>query len=286
MSRKSFGQYLVLIFGLLPLIACGPTAEAIEAMTAAAATYTPVPTETPLPTSTSTATATPTPTSTSTPTQTPLPTKTPRPTSTATPSPIPTSDTGVGSEDMSVSGNDGIVDGLTLTVVNDLTATVCGIYISPTASEYWGDNWLGPNSTMPAGSSRAFTIEPGIWDLNALDCDGHSLSETYEHAINGDATWSLASTSTAIGTIENADSSVIVVNNSAMDICFIYITPPTSDMWGGDWLGSNYVPAGTSHTLPITAGTWDVMARNCDGQVMDEQYGVAINGDWYWQFGP
>jgi hypothetical protein len=66
MIRRTIFLILIL-FCLTLLIACGPSEEEIAAMTAAAATDTPMPTDTPLPTATATPTATPTPTETPVP---------------------------------------------------------------------------------------------------------------------------------------------------------------------------------------------------------------------------
>ena len=82
--------YLLLIFLLLALTACGPSAEQQATMTATsltaiAAAWTPTPTETPTPTATATATATSTAIPTETPTPTWTATKTKPSTKTATP---------------------------------------------------------------------------------------------------------------------------------------------------------------------------------------------------------
>ncbi len=78
---------------------------------------------------------------------------------------------------------------VTLTVVNAADTPICYILISPSDSEEWGEDWLGPEEILQSGAARAFELPPGTYDLAALDCDQNFLSETYGVDINEGTEW-------------------------------------------------------------------------------------------------
>lgn len=71
---------------------------------------------------------------------------------------------------------------------------------------------------------------------------------------------------------------LLVVNNLGVDICWLYVSPTSSDSWGNDWLGdSGIISAGQSASFWIESGlTVDIQAVDCDSNVLDEQYDVYI----------
>ncbi len=70
-------------------------------------------------------------------------------------------------------------EGLTaLEVFNYTSAVICEIYISPSTDDSWGENWLTEYEVIaPEGGKRAFFIEPGTYDLLAVDCEGNMLAQ-------------------------------------------------------------------------------------------------------------
>ena len=76
----------------------------------------------------------------------------------------------------------------TLTVVNSSDRPICYMWIAADYSESFGRNWLA-DEQIPAGSSRAFIVPAGQYDLKAEDCDfGYMLTEM-EVDVEGDFTW-------------------------------------------------------------------------------------------------
>ncbi len=78
-----------------------------------------------------------------------------------------------------------------LLVVNNSDTEICYIYISPTSADEWGDDWMGDMESLPSGGSRMFYVQPGVYDLQAADCDDNALAEEYEVDLTDDTTWTL-----------------------------------------------------------------------------------------------
>lgn len=71
-------------------------------------------------------------------------------------------------------------------VVNETSTEVCWLYASPTTSSTWGDDRLGPYTTIAPGESFILQIDEGEYDLRAEDCDGNLIDEAYAVTILGD----------------------------------------------------------------------------------------------------
>ncbi|MBC7228271.1 MAG: hypothetical protein H5T61_13750 [Thermoflexales bacterium] len=158
-----------------------------------------------------------------------------------------------------------------LTLKNDSGIAVCAVYISPTESDSWGDNWLAAGEVIPSGSSRAFGLAEGSYDLVARDCDGQVVAYHMGVDLAGRMTWTL-------DPLQRAP--VKVVNNSSHEICYIYISPSDSDTWGPDWMGKDTtIPGGSTQTLQVPLGTYDLRADDCDHNVLDTQSGITLGAD-------
>ena len=69
-----------------------------------------------------------------------------------------------------------------------------------------------------------------------------------------------------------------VVNNLSVAVCYLYISPSSSDSWGEDWLWDiGWIDPGDSATFWITSGeTVDMRAEDCSENLLDEQWGVMV----------
>lgn len=70
----------------------------------------------------------------------------------------------------------------TLIVIDNQTSfEICAVYISPTTSDDWGENWLSSNETIPPFSSYSFEVEIGeTVDVTADDCEGDTMDTLFE----------------------------------------------------------------------------------------------------------
>ncbi len=167
----------------------------------------------------------------------------------------------------------------TLTLYNDSDEKICYVYISPTTEDTWGQDWLGEQETIAPGRSREFEVPAGTYDLRADDCDHNILDEQYGISLAGSLSWTVAG--------EAADTVIVTLyNDSDGAVCYVYISPSTEDSWGDDWLGaSETVASGDSREFEVAVGTYDMLAKDCQGNVLDDQRGIALSDDWDWRIG-
>jgi hypothetical protein len=65
-------------------------------------------------------------------------------------------------------------------ILNQHSEDVCGIALSPSDSEEWGENWMPEGEILSSGSSITFSIESGItYDFAAITCSEAFLPEQY-----------------------------------------------------------------------------------------------------------
>jgi len=83
--------------------------------------------------------------------------------------------------------------GSSLTVANTGSTEICYVYISLPSEDTWGDDRLGSDQTISAGSSVLFNVAPGVYDVRAETCDG-GYTEEYDYDINSPTTWSVSVT--------------------------------------------------------------------------------------------
>lgn len=78
-------------------------------------------------------------------------------------------------------------EGVTLTLVNNSSQTICYVYFSPTDAEDWGPDQLDSDQVLPAGQSVDFQgITPGMYDLRVEACDTEDAVEDYGLDLSGD----------------------------------------------------------------------------------------------------
>lgn len=69
-----------------------------------------------------------------------------------------------------------------------------------------------------------------------------------------------------------------MVNNSANDLCGIYISATDATTWGSNLLGNDTIPVGESDSFFKEPGIYDVRGESCAGGSA-EAYGVDLNED-------
>lgn len=72
------------------------------------------------------------------------------------------------------------------TLINDSPVAACYVRLSPSVDNNWGDDWLGPRETIPAGGGRTFAIAGGpAWDIQIQACDRQLLAEARQVPMMG-----------------------------------------------------------------------------------------------------
>jgi hypothetical protein len=67
---------------------------------------------------------------------------------------------------------------------NQTSFDICGIYISPTTSDDWGENWLSEGERISSFSLISFPVSSGqTVDIFAEDCQGNTIDILYDISI-------------------------------------------------------------------------------------------------------
>ncbi|HID88654.1 MAG TPA: hypothetical protein EYP52_02960 [Anaerolineae bacterium] len=78
-------------------------------------------------------------------------------------------------------------------------------------------------------------------------------------------------------------ATITLLNDSGQDICFVYISPVTSDEWGEDWLDiMEVIGPGEQRTFEVDPGTYDMLATDCDDNEIDIRWEVEVTTSFIW----
>jgi hypothetical protein len=103
---------------------------------------------------------------------------------------VPPNDTWTLTDTGSSGSGSGSGSGYTLTIENYSSTTICYVYISPSSSTTWGDDWLGSSNTIPSNSSFYFTNVPAnTYDLRADDCSNNVIAQYNSFTVPTYDTW-------------------------------------------------------------------------------------------------
>jgi len=78
-----------------------------------------------------------------------------------------------------------------LEVINESDETVAYLYISPSESTSWGDDWLGGDVIQGGASYVVTDIPRGVYDVMAANPDEDAVEMLYSAGLYGQKTWTL-----------------------------------------------------------------------------------------------
>jgi len=163
--------------------------------------------------------------------------------------------------------------GLNVTIVNHSPAEVCYVMISPADSDSWGEDRLSADETILSGQTRQFTVDAGSYDIMVQNCNEVPLATAWQ--VNTDTTVAVGAPGASVG--------LEVLNRATVDICYVYISPTTADSWGADWMGDlEMLAAGSSRIFFVSPGEYDLQVKDCDNNVLTEEYQVDLTADLQW----
>lgn len=165
------------------------------------------------------------------------------------------------------------------------------LYVSPSSSGEWGDDVLADAGIFSIWTDETLTVwlEPGTYDVQAVDDYGYTF--TYENVeitesagatirvkeedIDTPRTETAGSLSVGTGT-----APVNITNGlGSYDIWYAYVDP--SDSPGGDdRLGSEILEPGSTLTVWVDPGTYDIMVEDVDGDTYT-LWGVEVGAEGY-----
>jgi S1-C subfamily serine protease len=177
-----------------------------------------------------------------------------------------------------VGGNHPLVQ---LTLVNQTDQTVRLVQLSPSEAQNWGQNDLGATEMMPPGASRVFEAPAGTYDLRVIDSDINILTEDYGLDLSRSSTYTLRPGGGQPS--PGGATTVTLINQLSLPVCFVFMSSSTNTSWGSDWLdASEVIQPGASRGFAVpTTEPYDLQARDCSQNIIDERYNVHIPASGY-----
>lgn len=96
-------------------------------------------------------------------------------------------------------------------------------------------------------------------------------------------------TPTFTPTPEPPETTIVVVNSSGEEICFLYISPTTDSFWGDDWLSAtDTISIGETREFSVEPDVYDMLVENCDETEIDSQWAISVGtgSRWVWEVPP
>ncbi len=78
-----------------------------------------------------------------------------------------------------------------LEIFNESSEIIAGLYIAPSDSDEWGEDWLGDVAVKPDGSYLVTGIERDTYDLKVTDAEGDMIEGIYLVSLEGEHTWTV-----------------------------------------------------------------------------------------------
>lgn len=171
---------------------------------------------------------------------------------------------GCGNSDAAQTNDNSIV----VDVVNhtDNVLVSYALFYGPDIEE-WGEDFLGDEVIEP-GEEYSFVLPEGTYTVILM---------TYEYYIVGAARDFSEDTSIEIGDEEKV--SILVRNNTDVEIALLFMSPADSTDWGDDILGDEVIPAGMSRFIFVKPDVYDIMAIGLNRETILEAYGLIIDDD-------
>ena len=179
-----------------------------------------------------------------------------------------------------------------LVVNNNSGGDVCYLFVSPSDSSDWGDDVLGVNTILAAGSSYTVkNIAPGQYDFLAERCafDDASMDygavlpfATFAVNIGAAGTWSIGPQSN----FGRGAATFVVNNDTGSSVCAVYFAPETEVEWGANMLGpvfSAAIDPGNSFEIRnVPRNIYDLLIIDCDNNILVEEFGISVEGTIIW----
>ncbi len=184
-------------------------------------------------------------------------------------------------------------------VVNRSPEPICVVKFSPSTDNDWGPDRLGSNEVIRPGQRRSWQVPAGRYDFLFLDCQGRPMMErrgidfppsdgivvTFNQreggapAVAARPAPSVTPAPSAVPAPAAGASQLVIVNQSAVPLCIVKISPTTSNEWGPDRLGRDeMIMPNTQRAWQVQPGAYDVRVEDCQGRPLLEKRNVPVTG--------
>ena len=168
----------------------------------------------------------------------------------------------------------GEIAALKINVSNQSPYDICYVQISGSEQEEWGKDWLGEQEKIAPGASKTFNVDAGTYDVQVMTCEQYTLATFWDIDSN---------TTVEVG--GKGLVPLVVLNQSATEICYVYIVSSSSNSWGEDWLGESesISPREGGRVFFVQPGTYDLSTQDCDRNDLVTESGVQITEAIAWK---
>ncbi len=163
----------------------------------------------------------------------------------------------------------------TVEIINDTGGyDIYYVYISPSYSDSWGDDWLDSDEVLPSGSSVAFSVTNDEYDIRLVDEDddeyiryGVTIDGYYEWYVTLDDLGEYYVNGSTGGDTVYGNAPITIYNDTGgYDIWYIYVNPSDYSDWGDDRLGSEILNSGYEYTVWVDGDDYyDIQCEDEDG---------------------
>jgi hypothetical protein len=78
--------------------------------------------------------------------------------------------------------------------------------------------------------------------------------------------------------VDDGTAVALSLANRAQDtVCYLFLSAPGQDTWSDDLLGSATIAPGSTRTVRVPRGVWDLRTENCNHEMMGVVRGARIN---------
>jgi hypothetical protein len=163
-------------------------------------------------------------------------------------------------------------------VTNYADTDICYLYFSDANSDSWGQDQLG-DELLENNFYYEWEVPTGSYDLQVWDCFDNKL-ERYNIPVMRDVDIQVYSDSILVVPLNvNAEGDVSappdeltwrITNYADTEICEVYFSPTTEEMWGDNQLGSNILRNNDALEWQLPRDSYDLQVWDCFGNFLEE----------------
>lgn len=174
------------------------------------------------------------------------------------------------------SGGQTSTSGVDIKITNRSPDDICYVLISPSAEDMWGEDQLGEDTVIAPGESQVFSMDDDTYDVQVETCNEEVMLTAAQ--ISRDTTLTVGE--------RGADVRLVLVNESYEDICYVFISPSSGSDWGEDRMGEvESIAPDMARIFYVEPDVYDLQARDCDANVLVEEFEVDLSDDLTWNIG-
>lgn len=144
----------------------------------------------------------------------------------------------------------------------------------------WDAQWFVDGEMDEGGSIIDDTWvggESGNWWVCIINEEAGLADGLYELVLSVEGEFQNANAIWVGG--RHPDVELVIDNQSSFEICYAYVSPVGAQNWGEDDLGDRKVPPGSSVSIIVAGGEYDILTMGCDEEIITEDRNLDIPED-------